>query len=198
MATTRTRVRHEALFFSDEAPARCIRRGHISGKGSLHLRGKMAMAMGTDPHFSPMYGGFAALRAAVGGSWTSPGMQQPDGKRLILVAMTPRQRHRGHRGRAAARPSAKELLLRPKIFKSWLGGIQRSGNSRSSAAGRVGGAWRARTQDVSGWPLSTCTGDAFGTCPPLRIVHICQVVFPGPECVPDRPVAGDVHVGSHF
>ena len=147
---------------------------------------------------SPMYGGFAALRAVASGSWTSPGMQQPDGKRLILVAMTPRQRHRGHRGRAAARPSAKELLLRPKIFKSWLGGIQRSGNSRSSAAGRVGGAWRARTQDVSGWPLSTCTGDAFGTCPPLRIVHICRVVFPGPECVPDRPVAGDVHVGSQF
>ena len=156
------------------------------------------MAMRTHPQFSPMYGGFAALRAAVGSSWTSPEMQQPDGKRLILVVMTPRQRHRGHRGRAAARPSAKELLLRPKIFKSWLGGIQRSGNSRSSAAGRVGGAWRARTQDVSGWPLSTCTGDAFGTCPPLRIVHICRVVFPGPECVPDRPVAGDVHVGSQF
>ena len=198
MTSARTRVRHEALFFSDEAPAHDNGRGHISGKGSLHLRGKMAMAMGTDPHFSPIYGGFAALRAAVGGSWTSPGMQQPDGKRLTLVAMTPRQRHRGHRGRAAARPSAKELLLRPKIFKSWLGGIQRSGNSRSSAAGRVGGAWRACTQDVSGWPLSTCTGDAFGTCPPLRIVHICRVVFPGPECVPDRPVAGDVHVGSQF
>ena len=192
------RVRHEALFFLDEAPAHCIRRGYISGRGSLHLRGKVSMAMRTDPQFSPMYGGFAALRAAVGGSWTSPGMQQPDGKRLILVVMTPRQRHRGHRGRAAARPSAKELLLRPKIFKSWLGGIQWSGNSRSSAAGRVGGAWRARTQDVSGWPLSTCTGDAFGTCPPLRTVHICRVVFPGPECVPDRPVAGDVHVGSHF
>ena len=108
------------------------------------------MAMGTDPQFSPMYGGFAALRAAASGSWTSPGMQQPDGKRLILVAMTPRQRHRGHRGRAAARPSAKELLLRPKIFKSWLGGIQRSGNSRSGAAGHVRGAERARTQDVSG------------------------------------------------
>ena len=198
MASARTRVRHEALFFLDEEPADCIRDGRISGQGCLHLRGKVAMGVRTDPQFSPMYGGFAALRAAVGGSWTSPGMQQPDGKRLILVAMTPRQRHRGHRGRAAARPSAKELLLRPKIFKSWLGGIQRSGNSRSSAAGRVGGAWRARTQDVSGWPLSTCTGDAFGTCPPLRIVHICRVVFPGPECVPDRPVAGDVHVGSQF
>ena len=198
LASARTRVRHEALFFLHEEPADCIRDGRISGQGCLHLRRKVAMGVSTDPHFSPMYGGFAALRAAVGGSWTSPGMQQPDGKRLILVAMTPRQRHRGHRGRAAARPSAKELLLRPKIFKSWLGGIQRSGNSRSSAAGRVGGAWRARTQDVSGWPLSTCTGDAFGTCPPLRIVHICRVVFPGPECVPDRPVAGDVHVGSQF
>ena len=78
------------------------------------------MALGTDPHFSPMYGGFAALRAAVGGSWTSPGMQQPDGKRLIQVVVTPRQRHRGHRGRAAARPSAKELLLRPKSSRGGL------------------------------------------------------------------------------
>ena len=198
MASARTRVRGEAALFSREAAAHWIRRGHISGKGSLHLRGKMAMAMGTDPHFSPMYGGFAALRAAVGGSWTSPEMQQPDGKRLILVVMTPRQRHRGHRGRAAARPSAKELLLRPKIIKSWLGGIQRSGNSRSGAAGHVRGAGRTHTQDVRGWPLSTRTGGAFGTCPPLRSVHICRVVFPGPECVPDRPAAGDGHVGSHF
>ena len=145
-----TRVRHEGSFFSYEDSAYCIRDGRISGQGCLHLRGKVAMGVRTDPQFSPMYGGFAALRAAVGGSWTSPGMQQPDGKRLILVAMTPRQRHRGHRGRAAARPSAKELLLRPKIFKSWLGGIQRSGNSRSGAAGHVRGAERARTQDVSG------------------------------------------------
>ena len=150
LATARTRVRGEASFFSSEATAHCIRRGHISGQGCLHLRGKVAMGVRTDPQFSPMYGGFAALRAAVGGSWTSPGMQQPDGKRLILVAMTPRQRHRGHRGRAASRPSAKELLLRPKIIKSWLGGIQRSGNSHSGAAGHVRGAGRARTQDASG------------------------------------------------
>ena len=150
LATTRTRVRREGSFFSQEGSACCIRGGHISGRGSLHLRGKVSMAMRTDPQFSPMYGGFAALRAAVGGSWTSPGMQQPDGKRLILVAMTPRQRHRGHRGRAASRPSAKELLLRPKIIKSWLGGIQRSGNSHSGAAGHVRGAGRARTQDASG------------------------------------------------
>ena len=47
------------------------------------------MAMRTDPTFSPMYGSFAALRAAVGGSWTSPGMQQPDGKRLIREAVRP-------------------------------------------------------------------------------------------------------------
>ena len=78
------------------------------------------MGVRTDPQFPPIYGGFAALRAAVGGSWTSPGMQQPDGKRLILVAMTPRQRHRGHRGRAAARPSAKELHLRPKSSRGGL------------------------------------------------------------------------------
>ena len=156
------------------------------------------MAMSTDPTFSPMYGGFAALRAAASGSWEWPGKQHRDGKRLIVVAMTPRQRHRGHRGRAAARPSSKELLLRPKIFKSWLGGIQRSGNSRSSAAGRVGGAGGARMQDLCVRPVSVRTGGAFGTCPPLRSVRICRVVFPGPECVPDRPVAGDVHVGPHF
>ena len=47
------------------------------------------MAMRTDPTFSPMYGGFAALRAAASGSWTSPGMQQPDGKRLIREAVRP-------------------------------------------------------------------------------------------------------------
>ena len=47
------------------------------------------MAMRTDPTFSPMYGGFAALRAAVGVSWTSPGMQQPDGKRLNGEAIRP-------------------------------------------------------------------------------------------------------------
>ena len=47
------------------------------------------MAMRTDPTFSPMYGSFAALRAAVGGSWTSPGMQQPDGKRLNGEAIRP-------------------------------------------------------------------------------------------------------------
>ena len=161
LASARTRVRHEDLFISHEDPSRWIRRGRISGRGSLHLRRKVAQSVSTDPHFPPIYGGFAALRAAASGSWEWSGKQHRDGKRLIQVVVTPRQRHRGHRGRAAARPSAKELLLRPKIFKSWLGGIQRSGNSRSSAAGRVGGAWRARTQDVSGWPLSTCTGDAF-------------------------------------
>ena len=53
-------------------------------------------------------------------------------------------------------------------------------------------------QDLCVRPVSVRTGGAFGTCPPLRIVHICRVVFPGPEGVPDRPVAGDVHVGSHF
>ena len=156
------------------------------------------MAMRTDPQFSPMYGGFAALRAAASGSWEWSGKQHRDGKRLIQVVVTPRQRHRGHRGRAASRPSAKELLLRPKIIKSWLGGIQRSGNSRSGAAGRVGGAGGARMQDLCVHVVSVRTGGAFGARPPLRSVHICRDVFPGPEYVPDRPVAGDVHVGSHF
>ena len=53
-------------------------------------------------------------------------------------------------------------------------------------------------QDLCVQPVSVRTGGAFGTCPPLRIVHICRVVFPGPGCVSDRPVAGDGHVGSHF
>ena len=89
LASGRTRVRREASFFSPEAAAHCIRRGHISGRGSLHLRGKVTMAVRTDPTFWPMYGGFAALRAAASGSWTSPGMQQPDGKRLIREAVRP-------------------------------------------------------------------------------------------------------------
>ena len=89
LATTPTRVRHEALFFLHEEPAYCTRRGHVSGKGSLHLRRKVAQSMSTDPHFPPIYGGFAALRAAVGGSWTSPGMQQPDGKRVVVEAIRP-------------------------------------------------------------------------------------------------------------
>jgi hypothetical protein len=56
-------------------------------------------------------------------------------------------------------------------------------------------------QDLCVQPVSVRTGGAFGTCPPLRSVHICRDVFPGPECVPDaadRPAASDVHVGSHF
>ena len=66
------------------------------------------------------------------------------------------------------------------------------------AAGHVRGAGGARMQDLCVQPVSVRTGGAFGTCPPLCSVRICRVVFPGPEGVPDRPVAGDVHVGSHF
>ena len=47
------------------------------------------MGVRTGPTFWPMYGGFAALRAAVGCSWTSPGMQQPDGKRVVVAAIRP-------------------------------------------------------------------------------------------------------------
>ena len=89
MATARTRVRHEGSFFSYEDSAHRIRDGRISGQDFFHLRGKVAMAVRTDPTFGPMYGGFAALRAAVGGSWTSPGMQQPDGKRVVVAAIRP-------------------------------------------------------------------------------------------------------------
>ena len=48
------------------------------------------------------------------------GEQRRDGKRIILVLLTPHQRHRGHPGRAASRASAKELLLPPKFFKNWV------------------------------------------------------------------------------
>ena len=132
LATAGTRVRREGSFFSSEGSAHCIRRGHFSGRGSLQLLGKVTMAMGTDPHFPPMYGGFAALRAAVSGSWQWAGKQRRDGKRLLLVAMTPRQRHRGHRGRASARPSANERLLLTKIFQSRVAAF--NGRSRSSKA----------------------------------------------------------------
>ena len=30
------------------------------------------------------------------------------------------------------------------------------------------------------------------------LVHTCRIIIPGPEGVPDRPVAGDVHAGLHF
>ena len=89
LASVSTRVRHEALFFSDEEPAHRIRDGRISGQDFFHLRRKVTISVSTDPHFPPMYGGFAALRAAVGGSWTSSGMQQLDGKRLICEAVRP-------------------------------------------------------------------------------------------------------------
>ena len=46
--------------------------------------------------------------------------------------------------------------------------------------------------------LSVGTGATFAMWVTVCIVNICRVVFPGPECVPDRPVAGDVHVGSQF
>ena len=41
------------------------------------------------PLFARLLTASAALRAAVGGSWTSPGMQQPDGKRLNGEAIRP-------------------------------------------------------------------------------------------------------------
>ena len=66
--------------------------------------------MTNHPHFSPIYGGFAALRAAASGSWEWSGKQHRDGKRLIQVVVTPRQRHRGHlaeRGRRRARARAR-------------------------------------------------------------------------------------------
>ena len=48
------------------------------------------------------------------------GEQRRDAKRIIMVLLTPLQRHRGHHGRAASRPSAKELLLPPNFFKDWV------------------------------------------------------------------------------
>ena len=127
-------VRGEAALFSREAAAHWIRRGHISGKGSLHLRGKVAMAMSTDPQFSPMYGGFAALRAEASGSWEWSGKQQPDGKRLILVAMTPRQRHRGHRGELPHDPARRSCSSGPK---SSTGGLAAFGNAQECSTETV-------------------------------------------------------------
>ena len=181
MASARTRVRHEALFFSDEAPAHDNGSGHISGKGSLHLRGKMAMAMGTDPHFSPMYGGFAALRAAVGGSWTSPEMQQPDGKRLVVEAIRPP-------GPVLPSPVGVSLSLPAGLLKEARPvGLQEQGHLRGGCNGRrqqhrrMGGHRRAWVLCLSIDMLSVCTGGTFGMGPPLRSVHMCRVVCPGPE-----------------
>ena len=84
-----TRVRHEALFISDEEPAHRIRDGRISGQDFFHLRGKVAMGVRTDPTFPPSCRSFGALRAAVSGSWTSPGMLQPDGTRVVVEALRP-------------------------------------------------------------------------------------------------------------
>ena len=123
------------------------------------------MALGTNPQFSPMYGGFAALRAAVGGSWTSPGMQQPDGKRLILVAMTPRQRHRGHRGRAAARTSAKELHLRPKSSRGGLAAF----NGAATVVLVLLGVWEV--QEARACRICACMWSVYVLEAPLAHVH---------------------------
>ena len=74
--------------------------------------------MNFHPSFLPVCHSFAALRAAVSSSWNGPGKQRRHAKCLILVAMTPRQRHHGHRGRAAAPPSVHELTFPTKTFKS--------------------------------------------------------------------------------
>ena len=49
-----------------------------------------------------------------------PAEQRRDAKRIILVLMTLLTWHIEHRGRAASRPSAKELLLPTFFFKNWV------------------------------------------------------------------------------
>ena len=139
------------------------------------------MAMGTDPHFSPMYGGFAALRAAVGGSWTSPEMQQPDGKRLVVEAIRPP-------GPVLPTPVGVSLSLPAGLLKGARPvGLQEQGHLRGGCNGRrqqhrrMGGHRRAWVLCLSIDMLSVCTGGTFGMGPPLRSVHMCRVVCPGPE-----------------
>ena len=82
--------------------------------------------------------------------------------------MTPRQRHRGHRGRAASRPSAKELLLRPKIFKSWLGGIQRSAGAATVVLVLLG-VWEV--QEARACRICACGRSVYVLEAPLARVH---------------------------
>ena len=181
LATARTRVRHEGSFFSYEDSAHRIRDGRISGQDFFHLRGKVAMAVRTDPTFWPMYGGFAALRAAVGGSWTSPGMQQPDGKRVVVEAIRPP-------GPVLPSPVGVSLSLPAGLLKGARPvGLQEQGHLRGGCNGRrqqhrrMGGHRRAWVLCLSIDMLSVCTGGTFGMGPPLRSVHMCRVVCPGPE-----------------
>ena len=74
--------------------------------------------MGTDPTFPPNYRGFAAL----GGSWTSPGMQQPDGI-TVSGSLSKPFAHRGRSYwlpwaylRVSRRASSRELV--PSAYKS--------------------------------------------------------------------------------
>ena len=156
------------------------------------------MAMRTDPQFSPMYGGFAALRAAVGGSWTSPGMQQPDGKRVVVAAIRPP-------GAVLPPPVGVSLSLPAGLLKGARPvGLQEQGhlrgccNWRREQHMRIGRHRSASAPCLSMDMLRVCPGATFAMWFTVCIVNICRVVFPGPECVPDRPVAGDVHVGSQF
>ena len=61
----------------------------LVGKTSFTVAGKWPWEWEPTPLFRLFIAAFAALSAAVGGSWTSPGMQQPDGKRVVVEAMRP-------------------------------------------------------------------------------------------------------------
>ena len=145
-----------------------------------------------------MYRGFAALRAAVSGSWTSPGMQQPDGKRLNGEAIRPP-------GPVLPAPVGVSLSIPAGLLMGARPvGLQEQGHQRGCCDRRrqqhrrMGGHRRASAPYLSMDMVSVGTGATFAMCVTVCIVNICRVVFPGPECVPDRPVACDVHVGSHF
>ena len=181
LASVSTRVRHEGSFFSYEGSAHRIRDGRISGQDFFHLRGKVAMGVRTDPTFPPICRSFGALRAAVSGSWTSPGMQQPDGKRVVVAAIRPP-------GPVLPAPVGVSLSLPAGLLKGARPvGLQEQGhqcggcNRRRQQHRRMGGHRRASALCLSIDMLSVCAGGTFAMGPPLGSVHICRVVCPGPE-----------------
>ena len=125
-------------------------------------------------------------------------MQQPDGKRVVVAAIRPP-------GAVLPAPVGVSLSLPAGLLMGARPvGLQEQGhlrgccNWRREQHMRIGRHRSASAPCLSMDMLSVGTGATFAMCVTVCIVNICRVVFPGPECVPDRPVAGDVHVGSHF
>ena len=181
LASVSTRVRHEALFISDEEPAHRIRDGRISGQDFFHLGLRCSQSVNNHPSFLPSSTAFAARSAAGGGSWSSPGKQQPDGKRVIVDAMRPP-------GPVLPAPVGVSLSFPAGLLKGARPvGLQEQGhqcggcNRRRQQHRRMGGHRRASALCLSIDMLSVCAGGTFAMGPPLGSVHICRVVCPGPE-----------------